>query len=155
MAQGGFLEAALNLRLSSVVLLLTTSENLRLVAKLLAGSRLVITVTRCFWLLPRIAHGTLGYDLRTDNEVLQLIRPSPMSPAGTISERAALMNSVLDDLFMVFLRPDDGDSSCPDTVEEPLAACPSYEEARRVLRQLRSTAQDGVIRFVGASGGGD
>jgi hypothetical protein len=65
------------------------------------------------------------------------------------------MESVLDDLFMVFLRPCGSDSTCPDSVEEPLIACPSYEEARRVLRQLRSTAREGVIRFIGAAGGGD
>lgn len=62
-----------------------------------------------------------------------------------------------DDHFMVFIRYDA--TKVPpftDAVEEPLAVCASYGEARRIRQALHTTVPgDCVIRFMGESGGGD
>ena len=65
------------------------------------------------------------------------------------------MDSVPDDRFVVFLRHDRSHSDRPDHAERPLAACSSYEEARRIQRHLQNTYRDCVIRYVGSTGGGD
>jgi hypothetical protein len=65
------------------------------------------------------------------------------------------MESIHDDRFVVFVRVDRGHSTRPDYAERPLRTCSTYKEAREVQRQLRDTARDSVIRFVGPSGGGD
>ncbi|HLJ93326.1 MAG TPA: hypothetical protein VKU02_09065 [Gemmataceae bacterium] len=65
------------------------------------------------------------------------------------------MESVLDDRFVVFLRHDRSHSARPDHSERPIMSCRSYEEARRIQRQLQHTYRDCVIRFVGSAGGGD
>ena len=62
------------------------------------------------------------------------------------------MDSAHENLFVVFLRSGRPDPSLPETIERPLACCPTYDEAR----QLRQTfAADCVIRYVGSTGGGD
>jgi hypothetical protein len=65
------------------------------------------------------------------------------------------MEPVHDDRFIVFLRHDPLKPGRPDHAERPLASCGSYEEARRIQRQLLHAARDCVIRFVGPAGGGD
>ena len=60
-----------------------------------------------------------------------------------------------DDQFVLFVRADRNHIEEPEAVEQPLGACASYEEARRVRRQFRGTANEYVIRFLGDSGGGD
>ncbi|HLN30977.1 MAG TPA: hypothetical protein VK395_24775 [Gemmataceae bacterium] len=65
------------------------------------------------------------------------------------------MESAHDDQFAVYLRQGCVDLNWPERAEEPLIICPSYQEARRVLRLLRNGTREGVIRFVGAAGGGD
>jgi hypothetical protein len=57
-----------------------------------------------------------------------------------------------DDCYVLFLRSHE-DPACPG--EWPVAACPSYEEARRVRAQLGYSTGDCIIRFVGTAGGGD
>lgn len=67
------------------------------------------------------------------------------------------MEPVRDDRFMVFIRYDATHvGPFADAVEEPLAACATYGEARRIREALLATAPGGcVIRFMGESGGGD
>jgi hypothetical protein len=65
------------------------------------------------------------------------------------------MELVHDNHFVVFLRQDRSQSNRPDHAERPLIACSSYEEARRIRRQLQHTDRDCVIRYVGLTGGGD
>jgi hypothetical protein len=65
------------------------------------------------------------------------------------------MEPVLDDRFVVFLRHEGSRSKRPDHAERALATCFSYEEARRIQRQLQDTARECVIRYVGPAGGGD
>jgi hypothetical protein len=67
------------------------------------------------------------------------------------------MNPVHDDGFMVFLRYDgSGWPVFTEAHEEPLAACTSYGEARRIRRAMHEAAPgECVIRFVGETGGGD
>jgi hypothetical protein len=65
------------------------------------------------------------------------------------------MEPVPDDRFVVFLRHDLSQSDRPDHAERPLIACSSYQEARRIQRQLQHTSRDCVIRYVGLTGGGD
>ena len=67
------------------------------------------------------------------------------------------MDSVHDDQYMVYIRYD-ADRAGPQShgLEQPLASCASYEEARRIRQALQGSAPgECVIRFVGASGGGD
>jgi hypothetical protein len=65
------------------------------------------------------------------------------------------MESVLENCFVVYKRHWPHRLASPHQMEEPLAACESYAEARRVLDQLRRSQQDGVIRFQGCAGGSD
>jgi hypothetical protein len=58
--------------------------------------------------------------------------------------------SATDDFFVLFVRTHD-DTAGPG--EWPLAACPSYEDARRMRAQLGYSTGDFVIRFVGPAGG--
>ncbi|HEV3203413.1 MAG TPA: hypothetical protein VGY77_03470 [Gemmataceae bacterium] len=82
-----------------------------------------------------------------------------MYPAtyGLTSLGEECMDPVHDDRFVVFLRFDATRvNSFADVVEEPLAACSSYGEARKIRKLLQGTAPgDCVIRFMGDSGGGD
>jgi hypothetical protein len=66
------------------------------------------------------------------------------------------MESVLEDRFVVYLRSSTRHDDHPDWVEEPLAVCSTYEEARRAQREFQLlTPHQAVIRFVGPAGGGD
>jgi hypothetical protein len=59
--------------------------------------------------------------------------------------------TIQEDRYVVFVRSrQDG-----ETDEQPLVSCPTYAEARHLLRRLRREPGDWVIRFVGPSGGGD
>ncbi len=64
-------------------------------------------------------------------------------------------NSALDDSFVVFIRSDPSHGRGPEALEEPLATCSSYGEARRLQRAMQRPDHNCVIRFVGTSGGGD
>ena len=65
------------------------------------------------------------------------------------------MESAYDDRFVVFLRHDRANSNRPDCSERPLTTCSSYEEARRIQRELHHASRVCVIRYVGPAGGGD
>jgi hypothetical protein len=65
------------------------------------------------------------------------------------------MDLVHDSNFVVYVRTDPGHGEHPGRVERPLAAFPTYEEARRVQQTCRQAARDCVIRYEGISGGGD
>jgi hypothetical protein len=60
-----------------------------------------------------------------------------------------------DDRYVVFVRADRNHIEEPEAVEQPLISCASYAEARRIQRQFQGTANECVIRFLGAAGGGD
>jgi len=66
------------------------------------------------------------------------------------------MDAGHEDRFVVFVRSDRGsrDASPPGT-EQPLAACATYAEARRLLRACQGSPGEFVIRYVGETGGGD
>lgn len=64
------------------------------------------------------------------------------------------MSTVHEDRYVLFLRHDDAEAAGPIS-EQPVASCSSYEEARRLRRQLQTTSGEYVIRFVGPAGGGD
>ena len=55
------------------------------------------------------------------------------------------------DCFVVYVR----EGSRPEAVERPVAACPSYQEAARLRRQIRLSGRTCIIRFAGEAGGGD
>ena len=55
------------------------------------------------------------------------------------------------DCFVVYVR----DGSGSEAVERPVAACPSYQEAAGVRRQIRLSGGTCIIRFAGQAGGGD
>jgi hypothetical protein len=58
----------------------------------------------------------------------------------------------LDECFLVFVRADTARGDEPETNEEPVAICDSYEQARRVKQD---TSKKCVIRYAGCAGGGD
>jgi hypothetical protein len=60
-----------------------------------------------------------------------------------------------DDSFIVYVRTDPSHAASPDDLEQPIASCSSYEDARRVQRLCQRHAQPTVIRFHGRVGGGD
>ena len=60
-----------------------------------------------------------------------------------------------EDQYIVYIRFDPGHTERPDAGEEFVAACSSYEEARRVRQEYHGVAKECVIRYVGVSGGGD
>jgi hypothetical protein len=66
------------------------------------------------------------------------------------------MESVLEDRFVVYLRSDSRHDDHPDWVEEPLAVCSTYEDARRAQREHHLVSpRQSVIRYIGPAGGGD
>ena len=61
-----------------------------------------------------------------------------------------------DDRFEVYVRFDpDHSQPPPETIEQPLAVCPSYAEARRIRQKFQGLNGQCLIRFVGATGGRD
>jgi hypothetical protein len=65
------------------------------------------------------------------------------------------MEDTTADLFQVFLREYRHCTVPPEVVERPLAACATYEEARRVRAENQRDSREVVIRYLGQSGGGD
>ena len=65
------------------------------------------------------------------------------------------MSTDQQDGFLVYLRLDRRHEDSPETFEHPLTYCASYEEARRIQRELRRVDRECVIRFQGEVGGGD
>jgi hypothetical protein len=65
------------------------------------------------------------------------------------------MEDTTADLFLVFLRAHRHCTDPPEVVEEPLAVCSTYEEARRIRQQHLRDARECVIRYMGQTGGGD
>lgn len=61
----------------------------------------------------------------------------------------------LDDRFTVFLRDSSREGESVEVMERPVATLASYGDARRVCAAYQSEGRDCVIRFAGASGGGD
>jgi hypothetical protein len=66
------------------------------------------------------------------------------------------MDPVYDDRFVVFVRLDRSPVEPPgDAVEQPLASCSTYAEARLIRRTFHDTPGELIIRYVGPAGGGD
>ncbi len=65
------------------------------------------------------------------------------------------MNNEPQDCFMVFLRNGSGSAWRPEDVEQPVAACSSYDEAVKVREQYRQAGTSCIIRCTGETGGGD
>lgn len=59
-----------------------------------------------------------------------------------------------EDRFVVFLRDDNGAMN-PQSAERELLRCPTLEEAKSVRLVLKNLSQTCIIRYEGASGGGD
>jgi len=65
--------------------------------------------------------------------------------------RGHVMDHLFDDRYLVFVRVDCSHGRDPETNEEPLAECNSYEEARRIKHDSN---RDCVIRYAGLNAGG-
>lgn len=63
------------------------------------------------------------------------------------------MDEFQQDCYVVFVR--DKEIRAPHMIERELVSCNSYEEARWVRREYGQKSRDVIIRYVGASGGGD
>jgi hypothetical protein len=57
--------------------------------------------------------------------------------------------------FVVFVRNQYGSPQAPETAEQPIYSCASYEEARHWQRAIQGSHHECVIRYVGEVGGGD
>lgn len=64
------------------------------------------------------------------------------------------METAQENCFVVYKRAH-YHAAPPDMLEEPLAFCGSYAEARQVLDELHRANEDGVIRYQGDTGGSD
>jgi hypothetical protein len=65
------------------------------------------------------------------------------------------VETVLEDRFLVYLRPSRGPAERPQPAERLVVVCSTYEEARQFRRDCQGAARDCVIRYIGPSGGGD
>jgi hypothetical protein len=67
------------------------------------------------------------------------------------------MNSANDERFAVYIRLDPNHGETPNqSVEQPLAICSTYQEAKSLRRQLQGgSTGEYVIRYLGPTGGGD
>jgi hypothetical protein len=67
------------------------------------------------------------------------------------------MDTVYEDRFVIFVRNEDAPTEkFSGEAEHPLISCPTYSDARKIRDALQSSARRGcVIRYVGATGGGD
>jgi hypothetical protein len=61
-------------------------------------------------------------------------------------------SSIYEDGFLVYVRADTAHVDEPESNEEPLAICASYQEARRIKNDAAGKC---VIRYAGCTGGGD
>jgi hypothetical protein len=59
------------------------------------------------------------------------------------------------DLFQVFVREHRHCTEPPEVIELPVAACTTYEDARRVRRNHLRDDREYIIRYLGETGGGD
>jgi hypothetical protein len=55
----------------------------------------------------------------------------------------------------VYVREHRHREASPEVAERPLAACPTYAEARRVRQKLLRPDRECIIRYLGDTGGGD
>jgi hypothetical protein len=58
------------------------------------------------------------------------------------------------DEYLVYLRQHLRHGDPPETAEEPLMTCATYEEARQVQLAHQRPGRECVIRFIGETGGG-
>jgi hypothetical protein len=65
------------------------------------------------------------------------------------------MDSASTDTYQVYLREHRRTGDLHEVVEQPLADCVTYDEARRIQQQALRAAQDCIIRYMGPTGGGD
>jgi hypothetical protein len=65
------------------------------------------------------------------------------------------MDARHENCFVLYVRSQPGRDKQPEAVEKPLLICSSYQEARYLQRAVRGMSHDCVIRYVGATGGGD
>jgi hypothetical protein len=65
------------------------------------------------------------------------------------------MDRLQENCFVVFLRNEAPSQEDPETVEQEVAECASYEDARRIRGEYLAHSRDCVVRYVGPSGGGD
>jgi hypothetical protein len=65
------------------------------------------------------------------------------------------MDPVPEDRFVVFVRSEATPWKAPEAVEQAVAECSTYAEARRIRGAFLASAHDCVVRYVGTGGGGD
>jgi hypothetical protein len=65
------------------------------------------------------------------------------------------MDAMSQECFVVFVRDKSGSPQQPETLERPVVACSSYDEAVKARDRLRQPGQSCIIRCVSETGGGD
>jgi hypothetical protein len=63
--------------------------------------------------------------------------------------------SILGDYFVVYAQRADVRPERPDEAEQELASCATYAQANQIRQYQERSGVHCVIRFVGATGGGD
>jgi hypothetical protein len=65
------------------------------------------------------------------------------------------VETVHDEAYVLYVRRPGCPAGEPEAVEVPVVSCASYEEARRLKQEWSHHGRVCIIRYVGASGGGD
>lgn len=65
------------------------------------------------------------------------------------------MDFAYEDRFVVFLLEDLSNQASPETVEREVVNCTTYGEASRIRQAYHASARECIIRYQGATGGGD
>jgi len=65
------------------------------------------------------------------------------------------MDNMSQDCYVVFVRDRSGSVQRPETMEQVVATCQSYDEALEAREQFRQSGRSCIIRCVSNTGGGD
>ena len=65
------------------------------------------------------------------------------------------MDEMSQDRYVVFVRDRSGSSQRPESLEQVVATCSSYDEAVEAREQHRQSGHSCIIRCVSETGGGD
>lgn len=69
--------------------------------------------------------------------------------------KGATMDDMSQDCYVVFVRDQSGSVHRPETMEQVVATCHSYDEAVKAREQFRQPGRSCIIRCISETGGGD
>jgi hypothetical protein len=78
-----------------------------------------------------------------------------ISDPRAFSVEGATMDDMSQDCYVVFVRDQSGSVQRPETMEQVVATCRSYDEAVKAREKFRQPGRSCIIRCVSETGGGD